>query len=151
MISNLFSLAGAVFFAVSLTTASLAQDSGRSPIILGTWTGKANAAYVRTHSQYVDGTATVELELDVYKQQGNLFWIAQKWRREGQTDWNEAYSVGSFFAHDDDDFMITEMGPDSEGGATGFFMGEIDDGRMELTYLGTGSGVAFAAILDRQR
>ncbi len=137
--------------ALSLASASLAQDSGRSPIILGTWTGEATAAYVKSHPQHGDGTATVELELDVYKQQGNLFWISQKWRREGQSDWNETNSVGSFFVHEDDEFMITEMGMTPGSRATGLFVGEIDDGRMELTYTGTDTGVVFSTALDRKR
>ena len=145
------STTAAVALVLGLATASLAQDGGRSPNILGTWTGSATAAYFKSHPSFPDGTATVELELDVYKQQGNLFWVAQKWRREGQSDWNEANSVGSFHVHDDDEFIITEMGSAPDTGATGLFIGEIDDGRMEITYSGMQSGVSFSTALDRNR
>ncbi|MEM6462145.1 MAG: hypothetical protein AAF724_09540 [Pseudomonadota bacterium] len=150
MITRLLTFFGIIVVVAGLAPATFAQDSGRSPNILGTWTGSATAAYVKSHPQFGDSTATVELELNVYKQQGNLIWMTQKWRREGQSDWNEADSIGSFFAHENDEFMIIEMATPPSSGAAGFFMGEIDDGQMELTYTGTESGVAFNTVLNRQ-
>lgn len=142
---------GAAALSFSLAHGTLAQDSGRFPDITGTWEGSKTTAFAKTHPLFSDGTSTVAMEIEIYRQQNNLFWLTQRWRRDNQSEWNEEQAVGTFFLLEDDEFMITEIGPAPETGQSGLFLGEMEDGRMYVTYAGIGSGVTFSAVLDRKQ
>ncbi|MCP4316172.1 MAG: hypothetical protein GY789_09175 [Hyphomicrobiales bacterium] len=142
---------GAAALAFSLVPGAFAQGSGKYHDIKGTWAGSKTTAFAKTHPLFPDGTSKVAMEIDVYKQQDNLFWLTQRWRRDDQPEWDEEYAVGTFHLLEDDEFMITEIGPAPSTGQSGFFVGEMEDGRMYLTYAGIGGGVTYSAVLDRKK
>ena len=91
------------------------------------------------------------MELEVYRQEDNLFRAINRWRRDDAADWVVEYTTGSFDLDERDKFIISEEGPATEDRInTGFFVGEMDDGRLCLNYVGQGDGVSFGVELRRK-
>ena len=136
---------------VCLVSGSFAQTS-EYPDITGTWVGSYVAGFAKTNPVFPDGTVETNVELEIYRQQDNLLWVINRWRRTTETQWVEEYAVGSFLAGEDDELIINEIGGNKSPIAhPGFFFGELDDGRLYVTYAGDPHGVAFNAVLERQR
>lgn len=120
------------------------------PDIRGKWIGSYKVAFPAGHSTFANTALDTVMELDVYKQEGNLFWVTNKWRRAEADSWITEYGTGSFDLEDPDELVISEEGPAPETGVnTGSFIGEYDDGNLYLNYLGPGDGVSFAVELTR--
>ena len=135
-----------------LTTGAYAQSRGDYPDITGIWEGSHPIGFARTHPTYPDGVVEFDTQIEIYRQEDNLFWIANRWRISGETEWHEEYAVGTFMADEHDEFVFGEMGGHENPDALpGFFIGELDDSVMYLTYDGAGEGVAFNAVLERRR
>lgn len=121
------------------------------PDITGKWVGTYKVAFPAGHATHANQALDTMMELDVYKQDGNLIWVTNKWRRVGTEDWITEYGTGSFDQEDPDELVISEEGPaPQEGVNVGSFIGEYDDGNLYLNYLGAGMGVSFSVELIRQ-
>ncbi len=120
------------------------------PDIRGKWVGSYKVAFPAGHPTLADSAVDTVMELDVYKQEGNLIWITNKWRRADSETWITEYGTGSFDLDDRDELVISEEGPSEiEGVNTGTFIGEFDDGNLYLNYLGPEDGVSFSVALKR--
>lgn len=121
------------------------------PDIRGKWAGTYKVAFPAGHATHADAALDSEMVLDVYKQEGNLIWVTNRWRRVGSENWITEYGTGSFDREDPDELVISEEGPAPEEGVnTGSFIGEVDDGNLYLNYLGPGDGVSFSVELKRE-
>ena len=87
--------AGAAALATSLAlgTAALADTT---PDLRGTWVGSYTTVQP---SHYYKGDQPrfnqAEWMLDVQMQEDNVFWGPSKWRRDGDTEWNEYEATGT--------------------------------------------------------
>ena len=121
------------------------------PDITGKWSGSYKVAFPSGHSTHANSALDTVMELDVYKQEGNLIWVTNKWRRADADTWVTEYGTGSFDFEETDEFVISEEGPAPDAGVnTGSFVGEFDDGNLYLNYMGPGVGVSFAVELKRE-
>ncbi|MEM7445199.1 MAG: hypothetical protein AAF414_17900 [Pseudomonadota bacterium] len=149
---SIIALLAALFLTGSLASGALAQPRNDYPDITGIWEGSHPIGFARTHPTFPDAIVDFDTEIEIYRQEGELFWIANRWRISGETDWEEQYAVGAFLGDEDDEFVFSKMGGnDNPVALPGFFIGELDDGVMYLTYDGAGEGVAFTAVLQRRR
>lgn len=142
-------LLSALFFGVSFFVSAAAADS--FPDVKGIWAGSYKVAFPQGHATYSDLAVDTQMELEVYKQDGNLIWVINRWRRQGETDWISEYGTGSFDLEDREDLVIAERGPAPEEGVnTGGFIGEYEDEKLYLTYGGPGDGITFSVELSRK-
>lgn len=122
------------------------------PDVTGVWAGTYKVAFPANHPTYPDQSVETAMELEVYKQDGNLIWVINRWRREENDPWISEVGTGSFDLDDRSDLVIAEQGPSKEAGVnTGSFIGEMEDGDMYLNYVGPGDGVTFSVRLIRQK
>lgn len=136
--------------AVPLVFATSAS-ADRFPSVTGTWSGSHSVAFPRNHPQYPDQSLAAQMELEIYKQENNLFWAINRWRPDEASDWVVEYATGAFDLEDRDEFTITVEGPAAEDWInTGFFLGELDDGKFYLNRVGIGDGISFSTALSRQ-
>lgn len=142
----------------SLTLAFLAlvsslgtpANADEFPDIKGKWVGTYKVAFPAGHSTYPNASVDTMMELNVYKQESNLIWVTNSWRRDEADTWIIENGTGSFDLEDRDDLVISEEGPAPEAGVnTGSFIGEYEDGNLYLSYMGPGNGVSFAVELKR--
>lgn len=99
------------------------------PNIKGKWKGSYKVAFPSGHSTHANSALDTVMELEVYKQEGNLIWVTNKWKRVEANNWITEYGTGSFDMEETDEFVISEEGPSPEAGVnTGSFIGEYDDG-----------------------
>jgi len=132
----------------SLTTTTLADDF---PDITGKWAGTYKVAFPAGHATHANAALETMMVLDVYKQEDNLIWVTNRWRRVGSESWITENGTGSFDLEDPDELVISEEGPaPQEGVNTGSFIGEFDDGNLYLNYMGPGDGISFSVELKRQ-
>lgn len=142
----------AALILVLLMPAALAQ-SEKAPNIVGVWEGEYPVAFARSNSQYADKKATMEMQLEVYRQEDHLFWAHNRWRPVGAAEWHSEEATGTFRLDDPTAFFIAENAPIPTDWATsGFFTGRIVDldGAMMLTYVGISKGTTFSVALKRQ-
>lgn len=138
-----FAVAAPLMFA----TSALAD---RIPSVTGTWSGSYSVAFPRNHPQYPDQVVATQMELEIYKQENNLFWAINRWRTDDASDWIVEYATGAFDLEDRDHFTIAVEGPAAEDWInTGFFLGELDDGKLYLNRVGFGDGISFSTELSR--
>lgn len=141
-------IALALVLPLLMTTGASAD---RFPSITGTWSGSYTVAFPRNHPQHPDQALPTQMELEVYRQEGHLVWAINRWRRDEASDWVVEYATGAFDLDDRDEFVLTEEGPAAEDWInTGFFLGELDDGKLYLNYVGQGDGISFSAELRRK-
>lgn len=130
-------------------TATFASDF-RS--IVGVWSGTYRVAFPANHPEFPDQSVETTMELEVYKQEDNLIWVINRWRRSESDPWVVEYATGSFDLDDRSDLVIAEEGPPpADWVNTGSFTGELEDGDLYLNYVGPGDGVTFSVRLVRQR
>lgn len=150
MIKPLFTSLALTFLVltVGLGATTFADDF---PDIRGKWAGTYKVAFPAGHATHANKALDTMMVLDVYKQEGNLIWVTNKWRRAGTESWITEYGTGSFDMEDPDELVISEEGPaPQEGVNTGGFIGEYDDGNLYLNYFGPGMGVSFSVELKRE-
>ncbi|MEO1092035.1 MAG: hypothetical protein AAFX81_15510 [Pseudomonadota bacterium] len=127
------------------------QDSPTFPDVLGTWVGDYRIAFPHDHPRFPDGAITVDHELEIYRQEGNLLWFETRWRWETGDEWVVEYGTGTFDAGDPTTMILTEAGPiPAPNAQTGLLFGTLRDDRLYLTYTGVGAGVTWSAPLTRQ-
>lgn len=143
-------LALGFLFAIGVTQSAFAK---RFPSVEGIWTGTYKVAFPARHPMYPDQSIETAMELEVYKQEDNLIWVINRWRRDESHPWVVEYGTGSFDLDDRSDLYIAEEAdPASEPWVnTGVFTGEYEDGDLYLNYLGQGDGVTFSVRLRRKR
>ena len=91
------------------------------------------------------------MELEIYKQEENLIWVINRWRRNESDPWGVEYGTGSFELDDRSDLVIAEAGPSPESWVnTGRFSGELEDGDLYLTCIGPNDGLSFSISLTRK-
>jgi|GEM_PF-2149026 len=130
---------------------AMAQDSGGFPTIEGTWAGSYKVAFPHDHAVFHDQSVAISMELEVYRQEANLIWVVNRWRRDGQDEWIVEYGTGAFDLKDRSELIITERGPADHPHATvGLFSGAFDDGTLYLTYSSFANGVTFSVALERE-
>ncbi len=118
--------------------------------VTGTWVGSYKTAFPRGHSQFPDQSVNTIMELEIYRQEDNLIWLVNRWRRGEDLPWVIEYGTGSFDLDDRDNLYISEAGPPPESWAnTGTLIGEYDDGKLYLNYFGPGDGITFSVELRR--
>ena len=142
-----------VYGFVLLLTVILTPETraGNFPSVTGTWTGTYKVAFPAGHAQYPDQSVETSMELEIYKQESNLIWVINRWRRDPNAAWVIEYGTGSFDLDDRSDLIITEEGPaEAENVNTGMFTGELEDGDLHLTYSGPIDGITFSVKLSRQ-
>ena len=147
IVASLCALALLVGSAVS----AMAQDAGGFPDIAGTWAGSYKVAFPHDHAVFHDQSVAISMELEVYRQEANLIWVVNRWRRDGQDDWIVEYGTGAFDLKDRSELIITERGPADHPHATvGLFSGAFDDETLYLTYSSFTNGVTFSVALERE-
>ncbi len=120
--------------------------------IVGVWAGTYRVAFPANHPTFPDQSVETTMELEVYKQEENLIWVVNRWRRSDSDPWVVEYGTGSFDLDDRSDLVIAEEGPaPADWVNTGSFTGELEDGDLYLNYIGPGDGVTFSVRLVRQR
>ena len=130
---------------------SVAQDDGGFPKIEGTWAGSYKVAFPHDHAVFHDQSVAISMELEVYRQEANLIWVVNRWRRDGQDDWIVEYGTGAFDLKDRSRLTITERGPAEHPHTTvGLFNGAFDEGTLYLTYSSFINGVTFSVALERK-
>lgn len=138
-----FALAGPLLFATG-------AHADRFPSVTGTWSGSYAVAFPRDHPHHPDQALVRQMELDVYKQEGNLFWATNRWRKDEESDWVVEYATGAFDLDERDEFVLTKHRPAAEDRTNpGFFLGELDDGKLYLNHAGQGNGISFSVELRR--
>lgn len=140
-------------FALLVVSAAfaLAEEAGGFPDIEGTWAGSYEVAFPHDHAVFHDQSVAISMELEVYRQEANLIWVVNRWRRDGQEDWIVEYGTGAFDLKDRSELIITERGPADHPHATvGLFSGAFDDETLYLTYSSFTNGVTFSVALERQ-
>lgn len=148
MTQSRFTSLALTFFLATLAAPVLADDF---PDIRGKWAGTYKVAFPAGHATHANEALETMMVLDVYKQEGNLIWVTNRWRRVGSESWITEYGTGSFDLEDEDQLVISEEGPAPEEGVnTGGFIGEFDDGNLYLNYMGPGDGISFSVELKRQ-
>ncbi|MEM8582280.1 MAG: hypothetical protein AAGF50_13880, partial [Pseudomonadota bacterium] len=73
-----------------------AAQADQFPDIRGVWTGSYKVAFPAGHPTLADTAVDTVMELEVYKQDGNLIWIANRWRRTTSDAWIVEYGTGAF-------------------------------------------------------
>ena len=140
----------ALLIVAPLCTASVAM-ADNFPSVSGVWAGTYKIAFPSGHPTYSDRAVDASMELEVYRQEGNLIWIINRWRLSSSDPWISEYGTGSFSFDDRSDLVIGLKGPPPEEWAgVGNFTGEFDDGRLYLTYAGQGDGSTFSVELRRK-
>lgn len=140
---------------VSPGVSAHAQQSGDPsadfPDIVGLWEGEYAVAFARSHPEYPDDLAIVEMQLDVYRQEDNLIWAFNRWRPVGTAAWHVEETTGSFRLDDPSALIIAESGPvPVDWGTSGFLTGRAVDDALYLTYAGMASGTTFSVELERR-
>ena len=147
-------LLAALSVSIPLATAAIvsavAQDP-TYPAVTGVWHGEFDIAFPRTHPLFPEQSKHVTIELDIYRQEANLLWAENRWRRDGEDASNVEHVTGSFRLDDPTALVLTEIGPlPDEGSQTGMFLGTVADERIFLTYSGIGGGATFSVELRRR-
>ena len=120
------------------------------PDVTGVWAGEYPVAFAQSNPQHPDGLETIEMQLDVYRQEENLFWAHNRWRPVGTTEWVSEEATGTFRLDDPTALFVVESAPTpSEWSSTGFFVGTATGDTITLTYVGVGTGTSFSVELDR--
>lgn len=137
--------------ATCLVATGSGAQSDRFKDIQGTWTGSYEIGFSKNHAAQPDQTTRNQIEMTVYRQQGNLFWVEKRWRSAAGGDWTTEYAIGTFDLEDRDEFIIADEGPkDAPLDSIGMAFGEIEDGALYITYVGLGDAAAYAVELTRQ-
>ena len=140
-------------FALLVVSAAfaLAEDASGFPDIEGTWAGSYKVAFPHDHAVFHDQSVAISMELEVYRQEANLIWVVNRWRRDGQEEWIVEHGTGAFDLRDRSELIITERGPPDHPHATvGLFSGAFDDDTLYLTYSSFTNGVTFSVALERK-
>jgi hypothetical protein len=146
----------AIAFGFLVATGMTAQaqtdsTSGEFPDLVGIWEGEYAAAFARSNSEHPDDTAFIEMQLDVYRQDGNLFWAMNRWRQAGTAEWLVEETTGTFRLDDPTALVIAENAPTPvDWSASGYFDGRVVDDALFLAFIGIGTGTTFAVELDRR-
>ena len=128
---------------------SFGQTDG-FPDVTGVWEGEYSVAFAQSNPHHPDGMETIEMQLDVYRQEENLFWAHNRWRPVGTAEWIREEATGTFRLDDPTAFFVVENAPTpNDWASTGFFVGAITEDAITLTYVGVGSGTSFSVELDR--
>ena len=136
--------------AAPLWTASAAL-ADNFPSVGGVWAGTYKMAFPSGHPTYPDKSVDVSMELEVYRQESNLIWVINRWRLSSNDPWIVEYGTGSFNLDERSDLAIGLKGPPpEEWTGVGSFIGEFDDGKLYLNYVGQGDGTSFAVELQRK-
>ncbi|MEM8662443.1 MAG: hypothetical protein AAGF35_16280 [Pseudomonadota bacterium] len=138
-----------ISFLLLIHAPAFAQTEG-FPDMIGVWTGSYNVAFPEDHSHFSSEIKGVQMELHITRQDGNLFWAQNRWSLDGHTDWHVENGTGTFDLLDRSALSIVETTPDPEYGSTGYFVGKLVDGKLYLSYLGSGRGISFATVLERK-
>lgn len=125
-------------------------QSNEFPDITGIWEGEYPVAFAESNPLHPGGLETIEMQLDVYRQEGNLFWAHNRWRAVGTAEWIGEEATGTFRLDDPTAFFVVESAPTpSDWASTGFFVGTATDDMITLTYVGVATGTSFSVELDR--
>ena len=137
------------FGIVGVQDAALGQSDG-FPDVTGVWAGEYPVAFAESNAQHPNGMETIEMQLDVYRQEENLFWAHNRWRPVGTAEWISEEATGTFRLDEPTALFIAESAPTpSDWASTGFFVGTATDDTITLTYVGVGTGTSFSVELDR--
>lgn len=118
--------------------------------LTGTWHGSYHAAFPSGHKLHHETSLEIDMELKVYKQEGNLIWIENRWRPRGTEDRHSEFGTGVLSDWEPGVVNIVETDPSPAVGSTGMFQGKLVDGKMHLVYLGVGRGISFSVTLERK-
>ena len=116
----------------------------------GTWKGSYHAAFPSNHSHHHESSVKIDMELDIYRQDGHLMWIENRWRPHGQENWNTEFGTGVLSDIETGTVYFVEINPSPDVGSTGVFEGKYVDGKLHLVYLGIGKGISFSVVLERK-
>ena len=134
---------------LGLSSESLGQSSPY-PDVTGVWAGEYPVAFAQSNAQHPNGMEIVEMELDVYRQEENLFWAHNRWRPAGAAEWISEEATGTFRLDEPTALFVVENAPTpSDWASTGFFVGTAMGDTITLTYVGVGTGTSFSVELDR--
>ena len=126
-------------------------SAGEVVDLTGTWIGSYVAAFPSGHDHHHDKSLSIDMELVVYRQEGRLFWVENRWRPAGTDEWHSEFGTGVLADKETGALHIVEIDPSPEVGSTGVFEGKISHGKLELVYLGIGQGISFHTVLERMQ
>ncbi|MEM1369366.1 MAG: hypothetical protein AAGG02_15425 [Cyanobacteria bacterium P01_H01_bin.15] len=134
------------------STFGYAAFANTFPDVRGTWSGSYQVAFPNGHPDYPDQSVSTSMELEVYKQEGNLIWVINRWRRNNSDDWVIEYGTGTFDLDEQDELVIAEKeeSPEIPGVNTGMFIGEYEKGALYLNYIGVDGGMTFSVELRKR-
>ena len=151
LIFKIFRAVPAIAVIVLSSISGHSVSANEFPDVRGTWSGTYKVAFPNGHPEFSNQSVATSMELDVYKQEGNLIWVINRWRRNNSDAWVVEYGTGSFDLDEPDELIIAEEKPSQEapGINTGVFIGEYDKGILYLNYVGTDAGITFSVQLQK--
>ncbi|WP_037310561.1 hypothetical protein [Ruegeria halocynthiae] len=140
---------GAAALATSLTLGA-AVSADTTPDLRGIWLGTYTTVQP-SHFYRGDEPRFNQAEwmLDVQIQEGNVFWGPSKWRREGDTGWNENEATGTISLDGSGAIGIIETSP-LVIGANALIDARYQDGKIYADFRSLRSGTTYSTVLERQ-
>ncbi|WP_170384794.1 hypothetical protein [Ruegeria atlantica] len=144
-----FLTAGAAALATTFTLGAAAL-ADPAPDLRGTWVGTYTAVQP-THYQRGNEPRFNQAEwmLDIQIQEDNVFWGPSKWRRDGDTGWNENEATGTISLDGSGRIGITETSP-MVIGANALIDARYEDGKIYADFRSLRNGTTYSTVLERQ-
>jgi hypothetical protein len=117
--------------------------------LMGDWHGSYSAAFPADHDPHDETSVKIDMVLKVYKQEGNLIWVENRWRPQGEETWKSEFGTGVLPDWESGAVHIVENDPRPGVGSTGVFQGKLRGQKLHLIYLGVGGGISFSVTLER--